>query len=119
MRNPTLALRHIQPNPQVPGEEWILLKRPFADSGINMPDLCLTKLRAVVGSNIDLSWDEVLPEELLQKLYENIFRTKPFILGYIFCLASIFILRFPSPNLAKHFCSIKISSGSYQNQVHC
>lgn len=84
-----------------------------------MPDLCLTKLRAVVGGNIDLSRDEVFSEELLQKLYENISRTKTFILGYIVSLASIFMLRFPSPNLAKHFCSINVSSGSYQNKVHC
>lgn len=84
-----------------------------------MPDLCLTKLRAIVGSNIDLPWDEVFSEELLQKLYKNIFRMNPFILGYIFCLASIFTLRFPSPNLAKVFCSIKVSSGSYQNKMHC
>lgn len=46
---------YVQPSPQVPREKQILLEKPFADSEIGTPSLCLTKLRVMVGGKINLS----------------------------------------------------------------
>jgi len=65
-------------------QERILLKRPFADSGVGTPTLCLTKLRVTVGGENDLSWDKTFSEELLLNWHQNIASAKPFIPGSIF-----------------------------------